>query len=587
MKVFYTHVKQHSLALVFAVVVGTLSVLPTVLAPLALGDGYQGVQFFYLNDETIYRARIHEILDGHSAVASPFLSEYKDAAAVVPPINEFFYAVPAFVLGLSGAVVFAKFVFPLVLFLLVYLLVVGLLSSLPLDTKRLTAITCGLLVTLGYDLVDVGWVKTLLMGDAGTHLLIWTRLVNPVTAVLVAFTALIVMWRIMNGKSKLLAIPLAAILAVSVGYFFSFAVCYVFLGLLTLVALVHKDYPAARAFIVAGLLSLLIDASYWQHTLSTIGGEAGRAAALKNGMSFTHHPIVNKLVLAATLFVGALFGFGHFAGKEIYAKNKNTWLFILAMLATSWIVFAQQLVTGKAIWPDHFVQFTIPFVMVSVLSASALALASRFPRLWKYALSLLVVVSIALGTYSAGSYTYSLKDFSRQQETYGPLLSWLNINAPRECVVMLREWNEELERTIPGYSNCNVYSTQYVYSVVPPDRVLHNFVLRMRLLEVDPQKAEEYLYADENDVRGYFFENWGQLYMSTQGRDAWLDAKVSMVANAYRESLKQSLDDEIRQYRIDYLYAATPLSMEMLKELPGISVAQQTAHYTLYSIPAR
>ncbi len=585
MNAFSSLIKKHSLALVFAVVVGVISVLPTVLAPLALADAYKGIQFFYLNDETIYRARIHEILDGHGWVASPFLYEYKNAEAVVPPINEYFYAIPAYFLGLSGTVVLLKFIFPLALFLLVYALMVGLLASLPRDSRSMTAVAAGLLVTLGYDFVDIGWVKTLLTGNAGTHLMIWTRLVNPVTGVLIAFTALIVMWKIMNGKSKLLVVPLAALLAVSVGYFFSFAVCYVFLGLLTLVALVRREYIQAGTFIFAGLLSLLIDASYWQHTLSTIGGEAGKAAALKNGMSFTHHPIVNKFVLATTFAVGALFTFGYFTDREVYAKNKHTWLFILAMFTTSWIVFAQQLVTGKAIWPDHFVQFTIPLALVSVLSAGALVLSPRFPKLWKYLLSLTLVACIALGTYSAGSYTHSLKDYSRQQETYGPLLSWLNSNGTSECVVMLREWNEELERIIPGYSNCNVYSTQYVYSVVPPERVLHNFVLRMRLLGIDPQKAEEYLYADENDVRGYFFENWGQLYMSTQGRDAWLDAKVSMIANAYRESLKQSLDDEIRRYRIDYLYAVTPLSIEMLKELPGITIAQQTSHYTLYNIP--
>jgi hypothetical protein len=257
---------------------------------------------------------------------------------------------------------------------------------------------------------------------------------------------------------------------------------------------------------------------------------------------------------------------------------------LFGLLLTGWIVFAQQLLTGKAIWPDHFVQFTIPFVMISVIVAAALTFSTRFPKLWFAGIALIVVISVAVGTYSAGSYSHNKSDFIRQQ-SYGGLFSWLNTNAPKECVLMLREWNEELERMIPAYTGCNVYSTQYVYFGIPEDRTLHNFVLRMRLLGVDPLKVEEYLYADENDVRGYFFENWDELYMSTQGRDAWLEGKVAMIANAYRESLKMSLNDEIHQYKIDYLYSEETLSSEILKELLGATIATSSKEFTLYKIP--
>ena len=572
--------------LLFALVVGLLSVAPTVLAPLSIVSEYKGVQYLYLNDETIYRARIHEILDGEPSVASPFLFEYKDAKTVVPPINEYFYAVPAYIFGLSGAIIFAKFFFPLVLFLLIYEFVTLLLISLPSGTRRSTGIAVALLVTLGYDLVDSGFIKALLHGSVGTHLLLWTRVVNPIVGVMVGFAALIAVWKIFTTKQKKFIVLLALLMALSVGYFFSFAVCYVFVGLMTLISLVRKEFRVAGMLTLAGVLSVVIDISYWYHSLTMLSGAEGKAASLKNGMFFTHELIINKLVLVATIVSLGIFLFGFFKAKKQVAEDIKSWLFILGLLLTSWIVFAQQVLTGKEVWPDHFVQFTIPFMMICGVVSAALVFSAKFPKLWLTFLSLIVVASVAVGTYSAGSYTHNRNDFIRVQ-SYGGLFSWLNTAAQNECVVMVREWNEELERMIPAYTHCNVYSTQYVYFGVPEERTLHNFVLRMRLLGVDPLHAEEYLYADENDVRGYFFENWGQLYMSAQGRDAWLDSKVSIIANAYRASLSMSLYEEIHKYRADYLYSEEPLSKEMMKELPDSTVILSTPHYTLYKISPR
>ena len=116
-------IKNHARAIFCAFFVGLITVLPQFILPLSLGVDYKGIQPLLLDDEDIYRARIHEIIDGYPGVASPYFYEYKTAAVVVYPVNEWLYALPSFIFGLSFVITFSKFALPALLFFLVYLFI--------------------------------------------------------------------------------------------------------------------------------------------------------------------------------------------------------------------------------------------------------------------------------------------------------------------------------------------------------------------------------------------------------------------------------------------------------------------------------
>ena len=110
---------KHRWALFLSLIVGCITVAPTILAPLSIGSQYRGIQYAPLNDEDTYRALAHEVLDGHPAVTSPFFYEYKNDASTaeaIPPINSWVYGYPAFVLGLSNTLALSKLLFPAILF---------------------------------------------------------------------------------------------------------------------------------------------------------------------------------------------------------------------------------------------------------------------------------------------------------------------------------------------------------------------------------------------------------------------------------------------------------------------------------------
>ena len=152
---------RHTWGIICALIVGAITVLPSILAPIALGNDYRGIQFLPLNDEETYRARIHEVLDGHWRVASPVFYEYKNVHSLIPSINEFFYALPAYIFGLSFVMIASKFIFPILIFFLAYLLIIQITEAVEPagnNRPRWDAIAGGLLVIFYFEFIDYQFI---------------------------------------------------------------------------------------------------------------------------------------------------------------------------------------------------------------------------------------------------------------------------------------------------------------------------------------------------------------------------------------------------------------------------------------------
>ncbi len=567
-------IRRHRYALALAFFVGTITCAPTVLAPFALSGSYHGVQYLPLDDEDIYRARIHEVLDGHFMVASPFLYEYKNASTPVAPLNEWVYALPAAVIGLSVTIVLSKFLFPALLFFLVYLLVRRMLGSEESDAE-LTAIVAGFLVVLGAEFVDYGYMLSLLHATPPRPIL-WTRIVNPIMGALELFCFLLLLHTIWERKSRWAWSAAGVLLAAMVGYYFSFGMGIAALSALSLVALVSKRFDVLKQYIYAGTLSVVLDAPWWYSTLHSVGGAAGRALAERNGMFFTHTPVINKALLAATLIVILLALISRFAWRRF--EHTSAWLFSTALLIACWIAFNEQLITGREIWYQHFAQYTVPLSVVAVLAAGYATFARWSPRAWRACMFLLGVFCIVYGIYSITSYESGVDDLARIQ-SYAPIFSYLNTHAVPDCVVLTYESNDELDRLIPAYTSCNVYTTTYEFFGIPQERIDHNFLLRLRLAGIAPGNVRSYLLAHSQLIRDHYFSNWDELFGS--GLEPWIVARIDILTQQYQAFASSDLLGEIRSYRVDYLVADAPVAPVQEREL-GLKAEQHIGDFYLY-----
>lgn len=553
--------------------VGACMAFSYAVVPLQVGAEYKGIVPMYYDDGNLYRARVQEILDGHWTVSSSFLHEYKDAPLNVLPVGEWVYALPAFLFGISTVQWVYFFLLPATLFLLVYQFVRTLIGEKSTDAE-LTAIAAGLAVLFGFEFVDYHYVLSLIQGGDPSAL-VWTRPINPIIGGLQLFAFLILMLKLLEGK-RWLVIPSGALLASMVGYYFTWGMGLAITGMLFIVSIARKHFSEARDIFYVGALSVLLVVPYLFNVLSTYGGSGGAAVSQRTGMFFTHAPIVNTVLLLVTFVTALCFAISWKRGEA--RVQERTWIFLAAIIGAGWIAFNQQIITGRDIWHHHFVQYTVPLSYCVLLVAGYFSIRQYVPRLWNVGVITLSGIMFAHGVYSAAFLYQPSLEYFRAQQSYAPLVAWLRENAGEPCVVLPLQ--DEIGKFINAYTHCDVYASASVQNGVPLDRLLHNYLLLVRLKDVPFASSTQYFLANESEVRGYMYDNWSHLF--GRGVDDWFLGKVQDLTVAYALFTQESLAEQLRKYRVDFFASRELLPENIRAQLPGLGTPQKVGEFYLY-----
>lgn len=567
MKQQITHFfRQHYLAIIFSLLVGAISVAPQFVARYSIGSDYKGIPFIYTANEDVYLARIQEILDGHFLVGSSFFYEYKNLKSLMPPTGElFFYALPIMLTGVSLVkfLIFSKFLFPAILFFLVYLLIYKLSNNPQFLSSKINALVGGLFVTLGYDLIDYKNTVIILSGKKEMFMLpLWTRPVNPVTGAILFFIFLLLLWAIIKNRRHYLFLPAGAILGLMVGYFFSWGMAMAIASMLVVIFLGRRQYKIFKNLFLTIILGLLLSLPYWIYALGSLSIKDNRATSLKNGMFFTHAPIINK-VLVATALVFLI----SWAIERLIFKKKDTgeasawWWFCLALIFGGFIAFNQQVLTGRMVWPYHFVQYTIPVSIVVVMVILANCLKPRFFKTWFLAAVIISGLVVGLNLAAVRGWARVYPDY-RKLQGYADFFSWINKNTQKDCVILVKEPVENLTLLTPAFTHCNVYTAPWVFSGIPEDRVRHNYLARLKLNGVKPEDARDYMINNAGSVRVYFFRDWQEL-LSQDTSEAWLMELINELTLDYKKFIQKDFISELKKYRLDYIVTEEPLENDL------------------------
>jgi hypothetical protein len=587
------HLKTHWAAYLVAVAVGCICVAPSVLARISIGSADRGIPPMFLDNEDYYFARIHDVVNGNWLVGSPAFYEYKHLVPLIPPVGEYFYALPVILLKipLVDFFVFSKFLFPAALSLLAYVLA-WRLSSEDEDhrARSLVASAAGLLVTIGFDFTNVGHVIAYFLGraaDVGPS--IWTRPVNPITGGLLLFAYLNLLLSVVRDRRRRDTVIAGIVLGLMSGYVFSWGVALAATALLALAYAVRHHGAIVKRLVAVVLIAAALVIPYALFVLSSLTS-GGAKAAERNGLLDTHAPMWNKVSLGALLvFLVVSFLWKRFRPAE--AKDgfvgEPWWMLCLALLLGSVAIFVQPIVTGRTIWPYHFVQYTIPVAYVAVLMVIHRAV-QPFPRLRKAWIVTLVALCAAIAAFGVGiakSYASRLGPY-RDEQANAPIYDWLNANAKPDCVVYVHEPQGPLSliRTVPTFTRCSVYASDWVYAGdIPLERVSHDYFVYLRFSGVTADGIEAYLRAHESDLRSYFFDNFYNIF-SVKPDQEWLDRTVQTVADGYRDFLKQDFSKEVHQYKIDYILATSQDAERINTLLPGLTEIRRFGERVLYEI---
>ncbi|MDO8594372.1 MAG: hypothetical protein Q7R93_02550 [bacterium] len=591
LSIFHTHI----LAVVFALLISVIYGLPMVIFPLSLGGDYQGVAMLRTANEESYLGRIHDIVDGHGTLGSPFLFEYKDQPPLAPPTGEWLYALPALIFGVSLVTVLAvsKFVLPAVLFLLVYILILRLTGDGGWHAK-LNAVAGGLFVVLGYDLVDYRTVLSYLSGtDSPGSFLLWARPVNPILGALFLFSFLLCVVAILRKTPRLKGAVLGGAIFLAFmfsSYFFSWGMALSILAMLVLFLLIRKEYKTMGTLALIVPLGILFATPYWVGVWRASQSPWYEVSVLRNGLFLTHYPILNKFLIATLLFflltITVDFLLKKKKGIAVFAEPWH--LLTLAFLLGGFWAYSQQIVTGRTIWPYHFVQYTIPLslVVISVLLFRVIREHSKI--FWAGLVSVIILSSLSFGLYTQVSAYRQAHPYFEGLQHYGALFSWLN-SREKDCVVFVNEDRPEmvmLNTIIPAYTHCNRYVSRELYSLIPEERALDSYLVTLRLWGISPDRIEEYLRANQSEATGYLYSNWKGLFGVKDFpdfSDPLLERRLREFPEQYKAFMRKDFKKELKKYRLDYILSIGAITPSTLKQLPDTKLIQMAGDMYLYS----
>jgi len=574
--VFTSFLRCNYLVIVLAFLTGALTVAPALLARMSIGEEYQGLPFIFHDNEDYYLANMKEISEGYLTASSPHFYENKDAPVIVPPVGEYLYVLLSKISGISlpDTLVLTKFLFPAILFILIYLFF-------NLVTRNANAsLIVASLATIGYDLVDYRYLFKIIFGDVhNTVLSVWTRPVNPITGALFLFAFLSLLWLTIEKKKWRYSIPAGVILGLSVGYFFTLALALTITACLVVICFIRKQKEDIKHLLGILLVAGLIDISYWLGIIKSIFGEGGDFLATRNGMLFTHQPILNLFLATTTLFflISTLMNTRRL--QSISEQSDSAWWFLVAILSAGFIVYNQQIITGRAIWPYHFVQYTIPLCFAVIIFTWTRFWQSRMPRLGRILAGGIILSIISYGIFSATTFRYKLNDF-RKHQTYVPVFNWINQNTEQECVILVYGQSWRMIQLIPGFTHCNVYSTTATNYGTPYERAVHNFLINMRLDGVLALDARKYLEDHKHDLLIYFYNDWSELHGPKPFNPEPIIDKLTV---AYQSFAKQDIRSLLELYRLDYIITVGTSSVMQINEaVPGLKTVFTSSDMIIY-----
>ncbi len=598
-------IKNNWIAITFAVLVGLIYLAPNLFFIISLGDRYQGIPMLQTANEDFYIARIQEIVDGHPGLGSFALYEGKEQSSLTPPVAEIFYALPALVLRISviNIVIASWFFLPAILFLLVYFLIRYLTVNFASLSNKFNAIAGATLVTLGYDLVDIKNVWLFLSGKiSGGWFLLWSRPVNPIMGAIFLFSFLLCLCLLIKQERyrRTLTVLAGVFLALMVGsYFFSWGIALSVTAILLAIFLLEKRYALAKNLVTILLLAAGLTLPYWYASWRLSQSSWYQDALLRNGLFYTHYPLWNKVLLAALAIYGLVF-----VCLFLKRKTSNLWkerllesmgegkfqgwfTFCLALLLGGLWALNQQVLTGRTVWPFHFVQYTIPLAIIAVIVLFFNIIQKKWPRVWRTTIAVIIGGTLIWGGFVQAKAYIGYVDYYASLQAYGSALNWLN-RQPNDCVVLVEDETTNLYNLnglVPAFTHCNVFGSTWAYNLLSPERRHYSYLVLLRMKGVTAEMIEDYVRQNRLEAVVYLFPDWKSLYGIKQFPDfvdTKLEERLKKLPDNYRQFVKEDFTSELNKYRLDYVLFLGPPKEEVLKQLPLLKLIWQKENIYIY-----
>jgi hypothetical protein len=342
--------RKHYLAVVFALLIGVVSVGPNLI--FSHSTGYEGIPIFGMPDENYYMARLEAAYTGCFWNCNPFVPEVHPPAFSDASLSEPILALPGilFHLTVGQLDMLFEFFFPFVLTLLFYSLIYRIAKN------RLIALFGTCIIMCGFDFFSVEFISfsdPLWMFFAGkramyyvtSSFLAYSRPVNPqVSSVLFVLYAHALLSYFETRKRVWLI--LSALASACAWYLYLYLATFILavnVSVLVILSL-QKQFKECVAYALATIASIVLALPSILNLLASLqGGPTATSQFIihTHGVAYTYQAICILVAFIALAWIYTL----------RYPKT-HTFYFILTLVLASCLIVEQQVLLG--IEPELF-----------------------------------------------------------------------------------------------------------------------------------------------------------------------------------------------------------------------------------------
>lgn len=540
---------NHRWAIILALLVTVIVALPQIYFRIDHKDDgiYQGIE---LLPDSPWSARAREVQDGHPLFGNIYNKEGKDNPYLFQPLGSIVvgYMGEMFSLDINNTLLLSRLVLTPIVFLLIYAFVF-LISR-----DKFAGLCSASLLLLADGIMSYYGLSHILQGISPENFLRIARPVNPAMIYVLFFGFLVTFWLFYKRRGWGYGAVSAVLLGLNFyNYFYTWTYLYAFGALLVLFFLVQRNWKEAvrigSVFVGALLVGVPYLINLYQVTLHPAYEEVGA----RFGLLISHAPLFVGFVVMVGVVV-YLLGFPR--------KDRETYLFGLALTLTPFITMNQQLLTGKVLQTSHYHWFfhkpmAVIFVLVVVFHVLSKNKLSSYTRLLlalvTVTMSLAVGLFIQVDSYYNGDRDGGMVAIERQK--YGPVMRWLGENAERDAVVF---GNDTVSHMTVIYTPLNVFyhrALPFASLSATYARQLDTMFSFFRLRGIENPDAREVFFKERKTVS---IEMYGIYYRELNGTyESIPDNQVEEVLAHYEEALKtpapEWLENVWRKYGVTYV----------------------------------
>ncbi len=543
---------DHYLACILAVIVGVILVTPLLI--FRFDSVYQGIDFFGTDGETSYIAQVHAVYNGDFSFGNVFLYEYKDQPYIKQPLPAIITAGLGKMFGLDvpNAVILAKFIFPVITFLLVYAFCFVLVKR---KWIALLGSSFVLLSPATTALLDPSaWTSIFSSGvfvGSDPQFLSYSRPINPQVSNLLFFAYLLTLWKFFESNKDfstnskyILGILSCVLLGLSFyTYVFAFSLLFVMNGFLWFYFLIRKDFVKLKhiTFITVG--AFIVGIPYILNMWGVFNSPYYADLSIRAGQLNTKELVLSRVwfgVVAVYLF--------------FYRKVNAFGIFTITFLAAIFAVSNQQFLTGKTVpIPEHYHWYYMAPLTGLILLHIGFSWAEgkiKAGYLKAIKIALLIVFVIVAILFQRWSYIEQ-KDTFIELNRYGTTMHWLRDNTTKHDVIFS---NESFAELAVVYTPANVYYNSYAGdALLPAERLRHTYYVYMYLNSVPADSAEEYFSDTANKAQfsNRIFSNYWRAKCGSY--ECYPNELNDQFILEYQEFAEKPFLENLKKYRVTHV----------------------------------